>query len=574
MRISLGWCGSLTVAALFAAACADTSSGPKAVIVGTVQVLGGVSPLQVGQTVQLTSSVRSTKDSLLGDRPVTWASSAGSVASVTSSGLVTALAVGNTTITATSGGVIGQFLLTVVAVPVAQVTVSPASFTLYAGATRQLVATTRSATGATLDGRVVTWSSLSSSTATVSASGLVTGVSPGATLITATSEGISALSSVTVQIVPVASVLVTPSSDTILVGETATLTAVARDSANNALVGRILTWTTLHPGIASITQNGVVEALAPGNASIEVMSEGKADTASITVTAAPSGWTTGPSMTFPRWHFAFAVVNGVAVAAGGFNNPPPQHRVDVESISLPGGSWATLPGRPSVQTSAAVSVVGSRLYAAGGTNNSFLIDEMWSYEPATGIWRPRAPMPLGARADAVSATINGVIYVAGGRLDPAPTSRLEAFNPATDSAGTWTTRASMPTPRREAGGAELGGLFYVAGGLGVGDVVTGALEAYNPSTDSWTTLAPMPTPRRGFVLASLGGALYAVGGFNGAVLSTVEKYVPGTNSWTTVAPMPTARIGARGIVYNGKLYVLGGYDVANNGMVVMEVFTP
>ncbi len=573
MRLHSGWCVSLAFFALLSLGCRDVTDPPPTVTVGLVLVSGSAAPLTIGQTTQLTVKVRSTTDSLLTDRPLTWASSVGSVASVSSTGLVTALAAGTTVVSVTCGGVVGQFTVNVIEA-VGLLELVPSTFTMLVGANQQIVATTRATNGTLLTGRTVTWTSLAPSTASVSTGGLVTGVSAGSTLVTATSEGISAVASVTVLVAPVASVSVAPRADTILVDESVTLAAVVRDAANNVLSDRAISWATLNPSIATVTQSGVVTGLLAGTARIEVSSEGKADTAMITVTAPLSGWIAGPSMSVPRWHFSFAVVNGVAIAAGGFNNPPPQHRQDVESISLPGGSWATLPSRPSVQTSAAVSVVGNLLYAAGGTNNAVLINEMWSFEPATGNWRPRAPMPLGARADAVSAAINGVIYVAGGRLDPAPTDRLEAFNPATDSAGTWTTRAAMPTPRREAGGAELGGLFYVAGGLGVGDVHLGTLEAYNPNTNSWSTLAPMQTPRRGFVLASIGGALYAVGGFNGTVLNSVEKYVPGTNSWTSVAPMPTPRIGARGIVYNGKLYVLGGYDVANNGKVVMEVFTP
>lgn len=575
MRIPTGWCGRLGCMTLLLAACAEVTNPPTTVTVGRVLISGNATTLQVGQSVQLTATVRSTRDSLLSDRPVTWSSRTERVAAVTATGLVTALDTGSTVIAASSGGVVGAFTLNVVPIPVASLELVPSSVTLVSGASHQLIATTRSATGAILEGRVVTWSSLESGTASVSSSGLVTGVSPGATLVTARSEGVSAVASVAVSEVSVATVSVSPSADTVDIGESTSFTAVARDAAGNVLGARAMTWTTLHPGIASVSSSGVATGLAAGTARIEVMSEGQSDTASVVVTQPPSGWTTGPSMSAARWHFAFAVVNGVAIAAGGYDFATGGHRVTVEALVLPNGTWATRPNRPSVQTSAAVSVVGNQLYAVGGTNSVTFVAETWSYEPATDVWRPRAPMPLGGRADAASATVNGIVYVAGGRDGTAaPVNRLESLDPSTDSAGTWLTRAPMPTARREAAGAELGGLFYVAGGAVAGDGVTGALEAYNPATNAWLTLAPMPTPRRDLVLVAIGGALYAVGGNNGAHLNTVEKYDPAQNTWTSAAPMPTARTGARGVVYNGKLYVLGGYTEANTGSVALEVFTP
>src|SRR6266516_501477 len=74
-------------------------------------------------------------------------------------------------------------------VPVAAVTVSPATASLQAGAAAQLTAVTTDSAGNPLTGRTVSWTSLDSTVAPVSASGLVKGVATGTTTITATSEG-------------------------------------------------------------------------------------------------------------------------------------------------------------------------------------------------------------------------------------------------------------------------------------------------------------------------------------------------------------------------------------------------
>ena len=104
------------------------------------------------------------------------------------------------------------------AVPVATVTVAPATKTLRVGTTAQLSAATKDSAGNTLTGRVVTWSSSAPAVATVSASGLVTAVSAGSATITATSEGKSGTSAITVTAVPVATVTVAPAAKTLRVG--------------------------------------------------------------------------------------------------------------------------------------------------------------------------------------------------------------------------------------------------------------------------------------------------------------------------------------------------------------------
>src|SRR2546427_809117 len=92
----------------------------------------------------------------------------------------------------------GTRAITVTSVPVASVTVSPATVSLQPGQTQQLTATPNDASGNALSGRMVTWASGNTAVATVSGSGLVSGVAAGSTTITATSEGKSGGASVTV----------------------------------------------------------------------------------------------------------------------------------------------------------------------------------------------------------------------------------------------------------------------------------------------------------------------------------------------------------------------------------------
>ncbi len=151
-----------------------------------------------GSTHQLSGTALDAYGNPVAGAPISWSSSDTRVATVSTSGLVTAVGNGTVTITATAGSVVGSASLTVSQV-VAAVAVSPATVTLGAlGATEQLTATVRDANGNPIAGASVTWVSSNSQVATVSTSGLVTAVGNGTATITATVGGLSGTARVTV----------------------------------------------------------------------------------------------------------------------------------------------------------------------------------------------------------------------------------------------------------------------------------------------------------------------------------------------------------------------------------------
>ena len=171
--------------------------------------------IQVGQTSQASAAMTDADGNVLTGRAVAWSSDNNSIASISTGGVVTALAPGTAQITGSSEGKSSSATLTVTPIPVASVTVSPATANVTAGSTQQLTAEAHDAGGALLAGRGITWQSEHPEIATVSPSGLVTAVTPGSATITATSEGKSGLSSITVSAVPVASLTVSPGSTTL-----------------------------------------------------------------------------------------------------------------------------------------------------------------------------------------------------------------------------------------------------------------------------------------------------------------------------------------------------------------------
>jgi hypothetical protein len=94
------------------------------------------------------------------------------------------------------------YAIALIPAPVATVDITPAGpFSLVVGATRQLTATPKGASGGSLD-RPVTWTSSADGIATVSTAGLVTAMSVGTATIRAESEGITASVTATVTAAP------------------------------------------------------------------------------------------------------------------------------------------------------------------------------------------------------------------------------------------------------------------------------------------------------------------------------------------------------------------------------------
>ena len=257
--------------------------------VASVAVSPSSPSVQVGATTQLSAVTRDANNNVLTARVVTWSSGNSGVATVDANGLVSGVAAGTTSITASSEGKTGSSAVTVTVVPVASVSVTLASASISTGSTTQATATLRDANNNILAGRAVTWSSGNTAVATVNGNGLVTGVGAGTASITAASEGKTGNASltVTVTVVPVASVSVSLASSSISTGASTQATATLRDANNNVLTGRVVTWSSGNTAVATVNGNGLVTGVGAGTTSITATSEGKTGNASVTVTLVP-----------------------------------------------------------------------------------------------------------------------------------------------------------------------------------------------------------------------------------------------------------------------------------------------
>ncbi len=160
-------------------------------------------------------------------------------------------------------------------------------------------------------------------------------------------------------------------------------------------------------------------------------------------------------------------------------------------------------------------------------------------------------------AQLAAAAVGDKIYVIGGHDSPDPfggsaLGTNEVYDPTTN---TWTTKASMPTPRRWLAVGSVNNKIYATGGSNISDTSLAANEEYDLSTDSWAAKANMPTARHVHGVGVVNSRVYAIGGDS---LATNEEYDPATNTWATKADMPAGRDEFAISVVNNKIYVIGG----------------
>jgi trimeric autotransporter adhesin len=293
--------------------------------VSQIQITPASLTLAKGMAKKLTAiatlSDQSTQDV---SSQVAWLSSNTSIATISTLGLVNAVATGSTTLSASLLGVTKSLSLTVTNATLNQggLTIATPPLTLIAGLTAQLAATGSYSDGTTVDVTAsVSWVSSNPAVATVSLTGLVTAVGPGTATITGTLDGQTVTLVVTVTsatLNPNGLSISTPPL-TLAAGLTAQLAANGSyDDGSSLDVTASVSWTSSDPLVATVSPSGLVTAVAPGTAIITGTLSGETATILVTVTSAvlnPGGLT----ITVPPLTLA-AGLTGQLTATGSYSD--------------------------------------------------------------------------------------------------------------------------------------------------------------------------------------------------------------------------------------------------------------
>ncbi|MEP7380620.1 MAG: Ig-like domain-containing protein [Gemmatimonadota bacterium] len=243
--------------------------------------------LGTSRTMQAMATPMDANGNPITGRPLAWQSSNPAVATVNSSGLVTGIVAGQTTLSVICDGRVSSQKITI-AVPVPTIlTVTPATALLLAGSTSSLAGEVRDQFGVVLTGKTLSWTSTAPSVVSVNSVGQVVGVAFGTATVRASSGALVGSSTVTVQNVPVASLTVTPPSPSVEEGSSIDLNATTRDVAGNVLLNRPVVWSSSSTTVAQVSATGSVLGVSVGSATITATAEGKSQQVTVAVTAPP-----------------------------------------------------------------------------------------------------------------------------------------------------------------------------------------------------------------------------------------------------------------------------------------------
>lgn len=226
---------------------------------------------------------------------------------------------------------------------------------------------------------------------------------------------------------------------------------------------------------------------------------------------------------FPAKDQLAEVVNGKLYVFGGVKySSGQQNAYDYTQIYNPAtNSWSQGARMPFKAFASQTAVINGEIYLAGGvTQGNFTTNRVAKYNPANNTWTNLANMPGVGRNSAPAGTDGKHLFVFGGRVkgdNPEdPQSDILMYNP---SSNRWVTGMSTNTPFARLpigrGGVVkapfVNGEFYLIGGETRTSPVS-RVDVYNPTTNTFRRLADMPTARHGIYPIFANNAIHVPGG--------------------------------------------------------------
>jgi hypothetical protein len=411
---------------------------------------------------------------------VTWTSGTTAVATINAAGLATGVGPGTSNITASLSGVTSPAdVLTVTPATLSSIAITPANPSIIKGATQQFTATGTYSDSSTQNLTAsVTWTSGTTTVATINADGLATGVGAGTSNIfsTASLSGVTSPANVlTVTPATLSSIAITPSNPSIIKGATEQFTATGTysDSSTQNLTASV-TWSSGTTAVATINAAGLATGVGPGTSSItaslsgvtspaDVLTVLPATLSSIAITPANPSISKGvtqqftatgtysdsstqnltASVTWSSGTTAVATINAAGLATGvgagtssitaslsGITSPTDVLTVTPATLS----SIAITPANPSISKGATQQFTATGTYSDSSTQN-LTASVTWSSGTTAVATINAAGLAtgVGPGTSSITASLSGVTFPADVlTVTPATLSSI-AITPANPS---------------------------------------------------------------------------------------------------------------------------------------------
>ncbi len=268
---------------LLVVAAAGCSHPTDVASVSRIAVTPPTATLGVRDQLTLEASLLGGSGGAPGGPSIFWSTEDSSIALVSSTGVVTAMAPGVVRIAASAEGVSGTATITVPVVQVASVTVVPDTIRLAPTGAARLLATAYDGSGNIVNGLAVTWGSSNTMVATVDQTGAVTAVSAGSSTVSAAIGGKIGSAAVLVAAPQVATVLIVPDTLNLALGTSGRLQATAYDAHGGVITGLPVAWGSANDGVATVDATGTVTGTGRGTTSVSAAIGGKEGSATVIV---------------------------------------------------------------------------------------------------------------------------------------------------------------------------------------------------------------------------------------------------------------------------------------------------
>lgn len=259
---------------------------------------------------------------------------------------------------------------------------------------------------------------------------------------------------------------------------------------------------------------------------------------------------------------------------GGRGNRP----VQVYDASL--NSWITLAPMPVQLHHFQPVVLNNHIYVIGAFTGSFPnernVQDIYRYDLENDFWEIFGQLPAARlRGSAAAAVYNGKIYLLGGNNSGHTggfVAWLDEYEPETD---TWTTLEDAPNARDHFSLAVVGNKLVAAGGRQTDfSTITdfsgtiAQTDVYDFSTGTWSTGASIPTPRAGNMIGVKNGNLIVMGGESNTQRNAhneVEAFNVENNIWRSLPSLNSGRHGGAAGIINDVLHAVTGNLVRGGG---------
>jgi N-acetylneuraminic acid mutarotase len=211
-----------------------------------------------------------------------------------------------------------------------------------------------------------------------------------------------------------------------------------------------------------------------------------------------------------------------------------------------------------------------KIFVIGGfAENRGTVATVEVYDIASDSWNTGPPLPLAVN-HAMSATLDGVVYVFGGYIGGGETTR-RAFALRD---GRWRELPRMPEVRAAGGVGAVRGKLFIVGGVGPDGLADNTM-VFDPGTRRWSTRGSLPTQRQHLGATGARRRVWVVAGRRGGLdtnMATFERYVPRTRGWRQLPDIPTARGGLAAAATRNGFVVAAGGEAPNRTFDEVEAF--